>query len=64
MLEFIGQNQKVSESLVEPIDTAIKRLQIEINEADWRGDEVVFLKQRLEGMILKKKNGCRFNINF
>lgn len=48
----------------EPIETAIRRLQHEINEADWRGEEVAALKAQLEELLRKKARGFRWHVNF
>lgn len=49
---------------VEPIETAIRRLQHQINESDWRGDDVCFLKSRLEALLRNKENGSKWSVNF
>lgn len=49
---------------VEPIETAIRRLQHQINELDWRGDDVCLLKWKLDNLLIDKEKGYRWSVSF
>lgn len=50
--------------MIEPIETAIRRVSALLSEAEWRGSDTLALETLLQSLLAAKDRGERWNIPF
>lgn len=61
---LIGSRRNLAPDRIELVEVAIRRLEQEINEADWRGEDVALLKARLEDLYAARERGAVWHVSF